>query len=185
MTDELNQLRKENAELRTRNTQLQNEMSELVNNQIHRQVHDFMSAFNQPILLHPGIPEDSIVKLRAELQVEEGFEFAYACFDKRKEANELKNLFELSKQLIREGKPNVDLVALVDATLDSDYVSAGARWTFGVRSHNRLKNIVHKRNMAKAGGPKDPVTGKHLKPEGWYGPEAEIEKCLINDGWIK
>lgn len=36
---------------------------------------------------------------------------------------------------------------------------------------------VHKANMAKLGGPKDEF-GKQLKPEGWVGPEDELQAIL-------
>ena len=36
---------------------------------------------------------------------------------------------------------------------------------------------VYDANMSKIGGPKD-EHGKQLKPEGWVGPEVELQKIL-------
>lgn len=41
-------------------------------------------------------------------------------------------------------------------------------------------DVVHYANMAKVGGPKDPITGKQLKPAGWTPPD--VAGVLIKHG---
>lgn len=43
-------------------------------------------------------------------------------------------------------------------------------------------DVVHAANMAKVGGPKDPITGKQLKPVGWTPPD--VAGVLIKHGFI-
>lgn len=185
MIERIERLEKENAELRAQRDSLQSDMSRIVNNQGDRQVHDFMKLINQDVPTVVQVPCDQVVRLRAELQVEEGIEFAMACFTGPFQTNYFKSMLGQARDFIRDpgNELKVDLVAAIDATYDSDYVSSGARWAFGVQNHNKLRAIVHRKNMEKGSGGKDPITGKGLKPAGWVGPEAELRAELIAQGW--
>lgn len=145
------------------------------------QVHGFMQAFDQPVRETPGIPDDSWVRLRAELIIEEAFEFAsavtHACHDLQLDA--LKNE---TIQCLISSRVDVDLPAAVDAMADLDYVTEGARLTFGVNG-SPVADAVQESNMAKVGGPIDPITKKKLKPPGWQKPD--VEACLVKQGWQK
>jgi predicted HAD superfamily Cof-like phosphohydrolase len=145
------------------------------------QVASFMHAYEQPMRDTPGIPSkdtERLVRLRAELVLEEAYEFACACFLNESEA--LTGHRRFITDLIRMCQPNVSLPGVADALGDLDYVSEGARLTFGIDG-DIIADEIHRTNMLKANGPLDPVTGKKLKPPNWKPPN--IEACLRLQGW--
>jgi len=72
-----------------------------------------------------------------------------------------------------------DIVKQVDGLIDTLYVTIGTLVEMGVRPYS-LFRIVHEANMRKFPDGKAIVNadGKVLKPQGWYGPEREIEQEL-------
>ena len=62
-----------------------------------------------------------------------------------------------------------DVVELIDASIDLIYVLLYSLSSIGIQADPYFEE-VQRTNMAKVGGPKDPVTGKQLKPEGWTPP---------------
>lgn len=84
---------------------------------------------------------------------------------------------ELRSYLVKEeAKETVDayeandLIEVLDGLCDVLYVTLGAFEAIGVDAQT-LFDEVHRTNMAKIGGPVDPVTGKQLKPPGWKPPD--------------
>lgn len=73
-----------------------------------------------------------------------------------------------------------DLPKLADGCIDSQYVFEDVLVTAGIDGVP-LWNEVARKNEAKVGGPKDPVTGKQLKPPGWTPPD--IHGLLVAQGW--
>lgn len=65
-----------------------------------------------------------------------------------------------------------NLPAVADALADLCYVIIGAADVWGIPL-DAVWEEVNSANMRKANGPKDPVTGKALKPPGWRGPDIE------------
>lgn len=69
---------------------------------------------------------------------------------------------------------------IADGVADVIVVTLGAAAAYGIPIED-VWNEVIKTNLAKIGGPKDPITGKHLKPPGWKPPD--IKRILRNHGW--
>jgi predicted HAD superfamily Cof-like phosphohydrolase len=198
----------ENRRLRAQVTQLQTaatgkvierRAAEQGRSELSGQVEAFMHAFDQPVRRVPGIPADADgwherawIKLRAELQLEEAFEFVEAAVgdsltthhvDGCSSTQYLDALKRAAIEYVRSFPENymkLDMVAMADALADTMYVTEGAFLTIGVDSGAVLRE-VHRSNMAKVGGPVDPVTKKKLKPLGWTPPD--ITTVLIKQGW--
>lgn len=135
-----------------------------------RAIKDFMYAMDQRVPDLPIYPEQDVVKLRISLVQEEVAEL-------------LKVLYHVESQLaggfIKRSKLQ-NLVDIADAVADCTYVIIGTALTFGLDAE-RVFEIVHAANMAKAGGPVR-EDGKRLKPEGWIPPEPQITD-LITGAW--
>jgi phosphoribosyl-ATP pyrophosphohydrolase len=95
---------------------------------------------------------------------------------------------ELSAALIREEATELiealernDIPEFIDGCIDLIYVVLYALCMCGIGAEPFWAE-VQRSNMAKAGGPKDPKTGKQLKPDGWTPPDIagllEKEKGL-------
>lgn len=95
-------------------------------------------------------------------------------------------LSEQSKQLCRklieeeteellEAIDYDDWPEIIDGAADTIFVVLYLMAKTGINLESFWQEVC-KTNLAKAGGPKDPVTGKQLKPEGWKPPN--IEKML-------
>jgi predicted HAD superfamily Cof-like phosphohydrolase len=69
-----------------------------------------------------------------------------------------------------------NVVDQADAMVDLIYYVAHCAWKQGI-DLDPIFEMVHKANMRKLvdGKPIIGANGKVLKPQGWYGPEAEIE----------
>lgn len=146
------------------------------------QVEAFHHAMGIKTLTSVGIPADNIVRLRGELTLEEAFEFNEALIDPECVSyRELLAAKEMAKNAIRQGAIKVDLPKAVDALADCDYVNEGGRQAFGIYDGTPIADEVQRANISKVGGPKDPVTGKQLKPKGWTPPD--IDGVLAQMGW--
>lgn len=158
------------------------------------QVRAFMHAFDQPILDRPGVPlvlayegrdPHAWVRLRLELVIEEAIELVMACIERGGDADpdgEIERMGEAIVSRIRTMGPlKIDLPAVADALGDLFYVTQGAFLTFGINDAPVLAEI-HGSNMAKIGGPIDPVTKKKLKPPGWTPPD--VAGVLRAQGWV-
>lgn len=86
---------------------------------------------------------------------------------------------EVNKELL-PAMERGDLEKIADGIVDSIVVLIGAAHTYGITLGPIWEEVL-KTNMAKIGGPKDPVTGKTMKPEGWEPPR--IKEILIDQGW--
>lgn len=176
----LDDVRKQDSKLFDENTRLRAENEALRNHSTTTvRVREFMTAMGQAV--HVGKPsiehvDDKTVTLRGLLVLEEAIEFCVALGllgygDKAA-------LESVVDKIKRHGRLEaISLVDAADALADIDYVVEGARLVFGI-PRGPIEKVVHEANMRKLQGPVDPVTGKKLKPEGWVGPEAEIEKIL-------
>jgi len=71
---------------------------------------------------------------------------------------------------------------IADGIIDVIVVTLGTAATYGIPVDTIWDEIM-KTNMVKAGGPKDPVTGKTLKPSGWIPPNIKklLKKAGSND----
>ena len=69
-----------------------------------------------------------------------------------------------------EALDNNNMVEIIDGGIDLIYVVLYMFCMCGVDAEFFWRE-VQRSNMAKAGGPKDPVTGKQLKPPGWTPPD--------------
>jgi predicted HAD superfamily Cof-like phosphohydrolase len=119
------------------------------------------------------------VKLRAKLVTEEYFEFMDSICD----FNLCAVLDRVRQDIMRnidDMDPDVDLVEMVDALADIDYVVEGTRLEFGVKGEP-IAAEVHRTNMTKLGGGTD-ASGKRTKPPGWQPPD--IETLLVEQGWV-
>jgi predicted HAD superfamily Cof-like phosphohydrolase len=76
----------------------------------------------------------------------------------------------IGREAASQAPPSLPEVA--DALADLAFVTIGANDVWGIPG-DAVWEEVCRANMAKLGGPKDPVTGKHLKPEGWTPPDIE------------
>lgn len=157
---------------------------------------DFFAIAGQMPGRLPHDPGTKEIRFRAELNVEETFELVEACIDhdhwdtldysdnpsELKPAVWLKRVKDMVIENIRKNfSIRLDLVKVVDALTDIDYVSEGFRIALGVDGYPFWIGI-HKANMDKKGGPKDPITGKHLRPEGWK--PFDVAGELKRQGWI-
>jgi predicted HAD superfamily Cof-like phosphohydrolase len=87
---------------------------------------------------------------------------------------------EWMKEEIQEFIAADTLFDQVDAMLDLMYFALGTMVEMGVPPQ-KMFEMVHAANMRKLHNGKVVYseTGKVVKPEGWYGPEAEIQQELI------
>lgn len=142
----------------------------------------FFGLAGQEVGSGPHIPSDDVVRLRLRLNAEEVFETIEAgvhpsdCTSK----DLLRKARTLVMMAIDSCRVGVDLPGFADGCIDSLYVTIGALVAFGI-DIKPLWRAVQAANMAKVGGPKDPVTSKQLKPPGWVPPDIAGE--LAEQGW--
>lgn len=139
---------------------------------LREQVTEFHKAFGQAIAERPTVPTDEIARLRCCLIVEEAFEFVAAMTGDCILAGYLQHLKKDALSTLKNPTLSFDvkLPEAADAIADLMYVSEGANLALGIDGQTVI-DVVHVCNMKKAGGPKDPVTNKILKPAGWVGPD--------------
>jgi predicted HAD superfamily Cof-like phosphohydrolase len=160
---------------------------------IRDHVMEFHKAFRQPINTIPHVPSTEHVRLRLRLIKEEFIELFEACATangwKRHDATkhnraEIERASSiLSAVIARVEASDVDLVELVDAMADLDYVVEGSRLECGVNGP-AVADEVHRSNMAKLGPDGNPnyrEDGKVIKPTGWTPPD--IAGVLRAQGW--
>lgn len=153
------------------------QIAEFASTKIHKQVREFMEAVGQVILYKPGVPDESTVRLRGRLVMEEAFEFAQSLVDNR--SRQALQLMKSNAMTVLESSAvEVNLPEAADALADLDYVVEGSRIAFGING-TPIAAEVHRANMTKIGGPV--VNGKAMKPEGWHPPDIEL--CLKKQGW--
>lgn len=145
-----------------------------------RMVREFFAAVGQR---QPGFggATEAEVRLGLQLVAEEFFELLEALVAVG--SAESRAMFAGSKgavmSVIDAHALEIDLPALVDATVDLDYVVEGLRVRLGVDG-DPIWTAVHAANMAKRTGPIR-EDGKRLKPEGWTPPD--VEGLLREQGW--
>lgn len=107
--------------------------------------------------LEPGLPSESLARLRFDLLHEEFEEY-------------------------REAAEAGDLVEVADALADIVYIAYGSARTYGVPL-DRVLAEVHRSNMAKLvdGRVVRRADGKVLKPAGWVAPD--VAGVLAAYGW--
>jgi predicted HAD superfamily Cof-like phosphohydrolase len=84
-------------------------------------------------------------------------------------------------ETVADPRPS-NLPEVADALADLAFVTIGANDVWGIPG-DAVWEEVCRANMAKLGGPKDPVTGKALKPAGWTPPDIEGVLKRAADGW--
>lgn len=117
-------------------------------------------------------------QLRAHVCSEEYAEHIVAMVG----AAEALRLFQekIAALVAKRGHLAGDLVEITDGASDCRVVACGSDVAFGVNGLS-IDRLVMISNLKKAGGGKDPVTGKFLKPPGWQPPAIEAE--LRAQGW--
>ena len=118
-------------------------------------IEGYEDVFNQP-----EDPKAPVVTARS---------WALGFLNQVKEAKELRNL------------PMPSDVDELDKAIDGVVFNIGKMAKMGL-SVDQIKeafHVVSNANMSKLGAPKDEL-GKQLKPEGWTGPEPELQKLLDN-----
>jgi predicted HAD superfamily Cof-like phosphohydrolase len=144
----------------------------------HAHVSAFCRMAGQAMRATPGSIAEADLRLALSLVVEECGELIEACFVDHDEW--LRAAITQLQFFIKEDAIRVDLPAAVDATIDLDYVVEGLRCRLGVIG-DPIWVAVHEANMKKRDGPKDPVTGKQLKPPDWKPPD--VHGLLVAQGW--
>lgn len=124
--------------------------------------------------------DEKTIRLAAKLVVEEAMEFAEAIFGKGVFKYEKEGV-EMSISCAPISTSTLDFPEAVDALADVDYVSEWARQALGIFDGTPIADEVQRANVAKQGGPVDPVSGKKLKPPGWTPPD--IAGVLRGMGW--
>lgn len=135
-------------------------------------VREFHEALKQPA--PDRIALDSVrLELRARLIMEEAIEtceaLGFELVGNRASFAESSSTMRLK----RVAEP--DWPEVIDGLCDLIYVSLGCAVEMGINLAPFFWE-VHKTNLMKTGGPKDPITGKVLKPRDWKPPS--IEKML-------
>lgn len=143
---------------------------------IRDQVKAFHEKFGIEDPVVPTVPDISVLRLRLAMLFEEYTELCEAAGLKSMVFDE-----HMAEIWGYDFDPkDFDMVEVVDALGDIDYLSEGFRLTLGVDG-DTIADEIQRTNMAKEGGKKDP-TGKIRKPPGWQGPK--IRECLIAQGWV-
>jgi len=143
---------------------------------LREQVREFHRTMGCPERSTPGEISEERAKLRLKLIGEEFLELVHAMLGTK---GDLQTSIVEFFEVVDEAPIAINMVAMVDALADLDYVIEGTRLEFGIDG-GPIADAVHAANMAKLGGPKR-EDGKILKPEGWQ--PADIEGELRRQGW--
>lgn len=132
--------------------------------------------------LKPHIPDLETRTLRARLILEEAFEFAEAAGLRlcRVHTNDDVTDFILGGKRFNfraESAYQPDLIGMMDACADLNYVSTGSASACGV-DLEEIEEAVQRANMRKFAEGHYFVQGKLKKPPGWVGPEEEIKQTI-------
>jgi predicted HAD superfamily Cof-like phosphohydrolase len=111
----------------------------------------------------------------AALLIEESLELI-GDIDPRNRAREIVSISNMSAEHNDEDSQ----VDSLDALLDTIYIAVGELHKLGLKPHQIVDalQIVHNANLAKI-GQKD-SEGKVCKPEGFTGPEKELQEQIVN-----
>jgi predicted HAD superfamily Cof-like phosphohydrolase len=166
-------------ELLTSNTET---VKRLRNVDRYQMVREFFVVAHQDRPEGPSIPDEKRLRLAMRLIAEEFVEvFTSVVHDNKAEAWHIEALKRELDYLVEHGRVQVrDLPETIDGIVDAGYVLEGLGIALGVDLRPMWAE-VQRANMAKMGGPKDPDTGKQLKPEGWTPPDIAGE--LVKQGW--
>jgi predicted HAD superfamily Cof-like phosphohydrolase len=126
----------------------------------------------------PRAPDEAMVRLRLRLVFEEAFELLAACGSRPDVARHVEVLATRLREEIDALPLDVNIVQVADALADIDYVVEGARLAFGIDGRP-IANEVHRSNMSKKGGHRDPG-GKWVKPSTYS--KADIAGELAKQG---
>ena len=151
---------------------------------IDDQVAEFHRVMGIPDRSTPGLVNESTLRLRMRLVLEEAFELAEACLDTSDATSMMLVLMHgrAILDLVSRAPLSPDLPGIADALGDIDYVVAGTRLQLGIRAAP-VADAIHAANMAKAPGgvvSRD-AYGKVLKPFDWSPPD--IAGALRAQGW--
>ena len=140
-------------------------------------VRTFMYACDQTVNDKPTVPSSDDIYLRVQLTLEELTEFIFAAFDgqisKSTELNDALQHLAFAANRIQEAKDNgialdsPDMLGMLDALTDIEYVNLGAFATFGFDGEEAFRR-VHESNMSKvmpSGKVIKNENGKVLKPD--------------------
>ena len=162
---------------------------------LHQQVRQFhlerdrvLTAQGRPDLVShtpetPGVPKESVLRLRLGLVAEEALElFAAVCGEDENLMNHVEGARYNLRMITKRFKPSdIDLIELADALGDLDYVVEGLRQSCGIDGEP-IAEEISRTNLAKLGeGARVCEDGKVLKPEGWESPRIQWE--LHKQGW--
>ena len=143
--------------------------------QEQKDVKEFMTKAGQAMPNKPTIPDAKTRVLRIRLLLEELLELAEASGVQLSTTDGVP--LDCMDDFAFDGLPDtdVDLVEVVDALTDSQYVNLGAALAFGIDLEDCHK-LVHESNLAKfsKGGYRDEA-GKWRKPPDWVAPDLESE----------
>ena len=174
-------------------TELQAEMSEMVENSFPRRVRAFQKKFGHPVEWTPRIPDKEQMQFRLNLISEEFLELLKAAgvpmkLPLREPEIDFEKSIKLAISMIDMDK--FDFPEFVDAQTDLDWVNEGTRATMGT-DRRPVEDAVSKANMAKDpeyvaikdAHHRDITVIKPSKPPGWEPPD--IEAVLVKQGWRK
>lgn len=148
---------------------------------LNEQVVEFHQKYGQPIERTPKVPADERVQLRLRLIAEEFFELLDSCGLGGTRALHAKDLVAQAIHLATADK--VDILQVVDALADLDYVIEGTRIEFGVDG-GPVAAEVHRSNLSKLGADGKPVLNEHGKVvKGPNFSPPDIGGVLRAQGW--
>lgn len=139
-------------------------------------VREFMRAAHLQINGSPGLYNVDLL-LRSKLLLEEALEFCEACGYDPHVNYRLNTASGKMDRVVfwgRQKRPP-DMVKMIDALIDVDYISEGSKCSIGIEG-DAYFDEVHAANMCKLVPEVNMVDGKVIKPEGWQPPD--IRKIL-------
>lgn len=137
---------------------------------------DFMKEGGQDCPEVPTIPNEETLKLRANLLLEEVFEFVDGLgFELTLNGAKIQ-----TSDFILKRVKDANIVDMADAIGDISYINYGNALTLGL-DMEPIENAIHSANMKKFGpGSWKREDGKIMKPADWEGPEERIKNIVGN-----
>jgi predicted HAD superfamily Cof-like phosphohydrolase len=137
-------------------------------------VRDFHVAFNYP---HSPAPIGlRSAEQRAHLMAEEPIETVIGLVGPgRAQTIVIGELLKAVEKAAKRRQTCASLHETIDGCMDTLVVTFGTLEALGITFEETMLFFaeVHRANMAKKDGPRDPVTDKQLKPPGWTPPDIE------------
>lgn len=161
-------------------TRLQAELSQRKEASAHRRVRAFHLKYGHPAPTSVVVPNETMLRFRGKLVLEETLEFLGASF--AFEGSHVAAI-EVVRRAVHGDYPyqlapvRLDFPEYIDACEDLKFVAEGTQVSCGVYSPP-FATAVFDANMAK--DPNGP-DGKPVKPLGWRPPD--IRGLLISQGW--